>query len=468
MVKIQQLGNLLHISPWLPALAYETTCRKRERKLNKYFQVKYVTEELPLYHVSPDGTHGFALAGFLKRVKAYMEQHRIEYEYEDTREPLDDRDLDIPGISYRHGQREILQSLIRKHNGLVRCPPAFGKSFIIEILCKIYPDKRILVTTARSDVLKDLVPRIKKRCPESPVYLCNATKTYRQDAKVIVCSSKSLHKIDADWPEIIVYDEVHGAAAWQTAVALTAFSTPRIYGFSATPTNRSDGGERIIEGIFGDIIADISHEEAVESGNIVPMEVRLVDAVGKEREFKSEMAMMRHGFWRNGERNARIAYAARRIEQEFDKVLIMVATAEHAYYLRMFLPDYTVVHATMDASRQEELRVAGILGMDENPNKDPVLVKEQFKDGTLRKVIATMKWKEGVDFPDLGVIIRADGQPGYISSIQIGGRTSRIFTDKTKGIVVDFTDRYGPEMQGRAERRIANYRRQGWTVSNWL
>lgn len=69
-----------------------------------------------------------------------------------------------------------------------------------------------------------------------------------------------------------------------------------------------------------------------------------------------------------------------------------------------------------------------------------------------------------VDFPDLGAVVRADGQAGFIPSIQIGGRAQRVFEGKPFGIVVDFTDRFCQALQRRAQTRLKAYKQEGWEI----
>jgi superfamily II DNA or RNA helicase len=97
------------------------------------------------------------------------------------------------------------------------------------------------------------------------------------------------------------------------------------------------------------------------------------------------------------------------------------------------------------------------------PDKDKI--RKDFESGDLQKVIATTVWKEGVDFPDLEVVIRADGMSGYIVGIQMGGRLTRL-SPKDK-ILIDFNDDFGPKLQDRADRRFDHYRKEGWQIENW-
>jgi superfamily II DNA or RNA helicase len=467
VIELIQSKNSIAIRPWLPLLEKETSCMKSVRKQEKG-RVSYVQKQIKLHSVAEGDAYGLTFGGLMERITQALNHRGIPYTLTDMRQPLPEVQLDYPDVVYRTGQRDCLLALTSKHRGVVRCPPGWGKSFVIEMFVRMNTDKRILVTTTRKDVLEQLKPRIGKRCPGHRVDLCNGSKKPKEDAQVIVCSDKSLHHINPDWPEVVIYDEVHNASANVASHYLMRLLAERFYGFSATP-QRTDGSYKVIEALFGPIIADISHSEAVDSQAIVPMQVRIVRNYGDAmKHFSSSHFLNRDGIWRNKHRNEAVADAARRLESEgFEKVLIMTATTEHAYILRLLLPDYTVVHAGIDEEQRQKFIKNGLLLDDEDPNTNPAWLREWFANGDLTKVIATTKWREGVDFPDLRVIVRADAQSSFNTSIQIGGRTSRLSSGKEMGVVVDFADMYGPELERRASKRRENYLDQGWQVVEW-
>jgi len=149
----------------------------------------------------------------------------------------------------------------------------------------------------------------------------------------------------------------------------------------------------------------------------------------------------------------------------------MVDTAEHALRLWRYLPEFYVVHAGI-GTRQWELFVnRGLVRADECFLQKPEVLtcQEKFAKGRLTRVISTMVWREGVDFPELDAVLRADGSPGPIPSTQITGRLSRIGDGiKETGILVDFTDEFGPRFEGRADSRRRVYTSHGWKNTTWL
>ena len=70
-----------------------------------------------------------------------------------------------------------------------------------------------------------------------------------------------------------------------------------------------------------------------------------------------------------------------------------------------------------------------------------------------------------VDFPQLSVLIRAEGAISEVSSTQIPGRVSRLFEGKHVGVLIDFDDKFNEWAQERSAKRFAFYRRKGWLIT---
>jgi superfamily II DNA or RNA helicase len=198
------------------------------------------------------------------------------------------------------------------------------------------------------------------------------------------------------------------------------------------------------------------------------MQVRIVPVEGPVVHGKDPIDLNRQGIWRNTIRNTKIAKTVQKLQEEgIHKILIMVSTAEHAYYLKQYLPDFHVVHSGISPEKIAKFKRLGILPDTEDPNPDIDSIKQLFVSNVITKVISTMKWREGVDVVDLQCVIRADGLSGSIPTIQIGGRTSRIFEGKIRGLVIDYLDDFGEDLAHRARTRMRHYRSEGWNVEEW-
>ena len=88
----------------------------------------------------------------------------------------------------------------------------------------------------------------------------------------------------------------------------------------------------------------------------------------------------------------------------------------------------------------------------------------EFETGRLRKAIATPIWREGCDFRNLAVLIRADAMAGVIPSVQIPGRLSRTAVGKTSGLLIDFMDSFNEDLRRSSEARLKAYKAKGWRI----
>ena len=249
------------------------------------------------------------------------------------------------------------------------------------------------------------------------------------------------------------------------------FSRARFFGFTATPEGRSDQADGFMESMFGSVIHHVPYQEAVDSGNIVQLRYRVyqVREGQKTTGIKSKYKRDRTGIWRNPIRNQLIVHAVRRAEEELGpdaQILIMVSTAEHAFILQQFLPEYVIAAGDMTDEREQDLRDSMAMLEHQVPtsNDQTKIYKEQFSKGELKHAIATYKWSKGVNFLDLAVLVRADGTASEIASGQVPGRLSRKGSDgqKSHGLLIDFNDSFCPTLKQRSLSRFKVYRRNGW------
>ena len=493
MVQIELYQNQSLICPWMKSL--EAPCTAYIRKHLQGYDLVRAKQDLqrfrretnveetamitrigliitPVPLFSANEECAIFYTGLLDVIVKNLNKLKVPYQITDKR---DKQNLlqalpYVEGVSYREHQEDVLLKLLSKHNGIIKAPPAFGKSFVIGVYCKIRsPHETIMVVTNRVSVLKELHTRIVKDIGEKNTTLVCTGHKFNDKARVAIVSSASMQHIPSDWPSVLLYDEVHGAAAPEVGRALMRFYSARLYGFSGTPKGRGDGGDLIGTALFGSVIHEITYDEAKKAGNVSDMEVRVVDVHGTlDVKVKTPVDFNRQYYWRNTIRNKKIAEVVSILERDgIDKILIMVETAEHAYYLRMHLPTFEVVHTPLAPAKIKQFGEMGLLRPGELCNPDADEIKKGFRDSLYRKVIATMKWREGVDLPDLPVVIRADGQCGVIATIQIGGRVSRTCAGKSIGLVVDFRDHFCKETFYKSCAKISHYRTEGWRVVEW-
>jgi len=465
-ITFERSGALYSMAPWLPKLTPLLSYTRREFKFSQWggksSKPSFHNEEL--FTVQEDGSAVFP-AGLFQRVARTIT--KLGHTYKVT----DHRDLkalmpmpDFTRIDkLRPGQDKILTSVAASDGGQLVGGTGIGKSFIIAQICKMYPTLRIVVVSPRKPVVQTLYENIGKATSYTSVGQIGGGKNHSPDHRIIVTTTKSLLKADLEKCDLLMFDEVHGVGYNQISTKLAYIQKARKFGFTATPTGRGDNAELVIEALFGPVLCDIPYEDAIAGKLVTPIEVHkyTVDNAYMPLE-GSIVTRKRHGYWRNKNRNEMIAAVAKSTAPE-EQVLIMVETLEHAIYLHKLLPDYRVVHCGSVSTKKKQIAGRNPKSYRLN-DKQLSGIRRRFERGEIKKAISTTTWKEGVDFPGLSVLIRADGMTSPIASNQIPGRLSRLAEGKVVGVLVDFEDKFTDWALSRAHRRFKIYRDTGWKV----
>lgn len=410
-------------------------------------------------------------AGYLPRIKKVFEERGYRVEVCDLRphpnpEKFTPHWPNVERFEFRPGQLEALRAVASSSRGRIWWPTGGGKSFLVPLICLLYPKLEIVVTTRHSAPLEDLFANLSDHLPSVGVYHSKQKRTGR---RVMCYSAGCLHHADPDTTDLLIADEVHELATDSMFEKFAKFRRSRMLGLSANMDDRWDGADFELEGLFGPVIAKLTYEEGVSQGSIVPIRVlwRDVHLDRNPADGYTDIARKRHGLWRNEARNKLIAQDAQSFPDDH-QVLITVATFDHACHLKKLLPEFTLVYAPSDNKEPLIDRYVrwGLLSEDEPAMTRHRLemLKNRFEDGRLKKVIATTVWNRGVNFRQLQVLIRADGASSAIADTQIPGRLSRTHEgiDKPCGILIDYRDQFDSALAGQARKRFRDYKDKKW------
>lgn len=425
-----------------------------------------------LYWYSDDrGIETFCTySGYTDAIKEKLAERGIAYE-EEMRvfNELPAPDITkVASVQWRPFQTEVFAKLLTYDRGLINCPMAFGKSFIIRNLARVYPTSKIVVIVPQLSVARTLYSEMQ----DIPDVGFHGTGLHK-DGRVVVCCAKSMELAPSD-ANLVLVDEAHSILTTSYIKMLNGFTRAKMFAFTATPTGRSDKADGFMEAVFGRQIAHVTYEDAVEVGNIVQLDVRMVrvtsgpDVAGISDKTRAD----RIGIWFNTHRNNKIIEAIRAVEDEVGpdaQILVMFDKVQHLYLVQQHLLHYQVVTGTVSADDIIRYKEAGII-RDNQPlckPKDADRLREQFERNEIKRVMATMVWKQGVDFRDLQVLVRADGLASSILANQVPGRLSRLGKTITKGngLLIDFYDRFSKPLENRSKKRIESYKANGWNIT---
>ena len=243
---------------------------------------------------------------------------------------------------------------------------------------------------------------------------------------------------------LVVVDEFHKSAAetYQKVFAKLPNTKYRL-GLTATAT-RDDGKAPILFSILNDIVCQITTQELINMGYLVKPKIIFykvdnpTDETTYAEEYKANIVEDA------GVRNAKIIDIVS--DAIGKKVLILTKMVAHGKYLTEKIPGSYHIHGSTSKDRRKQIMV-------------------DFKAGSIKCLVLTLSiGAEGLDIPDLDVIINAAANKGDVKSVQVLGRVLRIFKNKNCATYIDFYDQ-SKYLKKHAEARMRAFKMQGHEVT---
>lgn len=427
-------------------------------------------------HDTEDPTTVYFLPGLWPRVKGYMEANGLEYEIiADNRNPEIRPPIDyeaIKDVQFRKAQDVALALIATSDCGIIEALTGFGKSFLFGVICKAFPTLNILITTDSTSVVQTIYSYLCQQVP-GEVGILMGGKDTSHGKRIVVSTLRSLCKIPETSVNLLLIDECHCCNAGTYGKELMRFCWSKRFGFSASPV-RNDGSGLVMEAILGPVILKLDYDEGVEEGMVVPMRYTMLHCNWVpnicHKDGIADVVMKRYAYWRNTARNRVIAdfvYKFHRAAPDA-QILLICQTLEHCIELNQMLPFFKVLfYGSSDindmARRFPKEKYPNLdLSKYKMTQKQLDIGRAAFAKGTLKFVISTLILKQGVNAPNLRVLVRCEGATSKIMGIQIPGRLSRLAEGKDYGYLVDVDDTGCLWTGRRANIREKLYQEQGW------
>jgi hypothetical protein len=408
--------------------------------------------------------------GYLPRLSKWLAEqgHEVVVELLDQPFPPEVYEEDwasvVSKFTFRPQQDTCLVQIASHDCGVIDAVTAFGKMWLIAMVCCLYPKARIDVIIKPSSVARKMLKLLTAYVANVGLIGDGSSKRGR----VTIYMADSLHRSDGQ-ANIVLCDEVHQLCTDNYAEKLARYTRARIYGFTASKETRGDNLHERLEGIVGPTIFYIDYPTAQALGLVAPIVVQWHDVnldVNPAGGFTDDVARKRHGIWQNDQRNAVIAQAVRPLVLDDQQVLIAVETVEHACFLKRHLPNFQLCYneGSMDSERRQYFINLGFLPPDE-PVMTPARrawMEDAFETRQLMHTIATGVWAVGVSFDTLQVQVRGEGSRSETKSIQVPGRVCRTAEGKEFGVVIDFMDNFDRGFKSASLERKRSYDGQGW------
>ncbi len=320
---------------------------------------------------------------------------------------------------------------------LVSLPTGSGKTVIFSHLAGL-ARKQVLVLAHREELLQQAAEKLVRAMGgQAVVGIERGEAKAAEDAKVIVCSIRSLHEerlarvLRGRDLGLVIYDECHHAAAADNLRVLRqlgAFDNDwegTLLGFTAT-TERGDG--QGLNEVFERIVYSRSLPEMIEDGYLVPLrgyrvstnaDLRRLGASGLDfvDEELAEIVDIE-------ERNALVARSIQELARDRRTIAFCVAV-QHAMHLAQALNAVGVRSGIVHGGMSRELRASTLA---------------DFRSGKFQAITNVGVLTEGFDDPEVSCIAMARPTRSAGLYAQCVGRGTRLHEGKQNCLILDFVD----------------------------
>jgi len=332
-----------------------------------------------------------------------------------------------PRLDLMHGFRFNQEELVTKllladKSGCFSAVTRYGKTTCMVNTLRAYPGVKTIVMAPGIDLIDQLYEDLKEKLPDREVVMIGgSSKTRYQSEDITVCSSDSLEKCCPNTTRLILADEPHTTVTDSRYPIIKTFQNARKLAFGATLTGRFDGKDKLINGLFGEVLAQITFPEAVAIGAVCQIEcLIIVQDIGNSFIPMRNVAYKKLLF-QNPEIAGSVNYMLENhIPQDY-QTLMFIKNEAQADYLHEFL------------ACKPEIAMAKKL-----KSKQRKVLKNSMSGGSITRCLASDIYAQGVTFSDLRCVVNLAGGGPYTNSIQKPGRLAEIRPGKKRGLLVDY------------------------------
>jgi len=250
--------------------------------------------------------------------------------------------------------------------------------------------------------------------------------------------------------DLFIFDEGHGSAAKNAYNLIMSCSAYYRVCMSGTPLDRPDDSNLKVIAGFGDIVHRSTNKEMVEKGVIPEATIRLIQIGGSSGGHARDWNdVYERGIVWYEPRNLRIIQLVQQYYEKDKKVLILFKSIPHGERLSDML--WTEKNADDEETFIAHTKLDGESSLEERED-----ALSSFREGKLRVLLASDIFQQGVDLPDIDVVINAAAGKSVIGVLQRFGRGLR----GDNLILVDFADGQHATLAKHSLARLKIYKKQ--------
>lgn len=351
-------------------------------------------------------------------------------------------------VTLRDYQLEVLEMCQRCTRGIIRAATGSGKTEIMIALISALGVPTIILVDSK-DLLNQTVNRILEGLPGICVRAIHSGKEFIDGEGVPLVTvstfqtlNRKKHLIDKYKFGLKISDECHGVAADTWYEVMGYIDSYYSYGFSGSVQEEFDDQVRWhrITGRTGKPIITIPSSTLVDLGWLAKPLITMVtyDTNSSSGTFSDEYDV-----------------AITNCEA-LNKQLIPALLTKHAGQKTMIIVD-RIEHGR---ALEQTLCLPFVHGGDTIARRKEVL--KQFRSGEIRSLVASRIFRQGIDVPDLEVLISADSNLSYKAVFQKLGRGMRRAEGKSQLFFYDIWPKTGEFLDKHAGERLKKYKWLGF------
>ena len=371
------------------------------------------------------------------------------------------QDVPLQGVTLRTHQVRAGNAMLKKKHGVLWAATNSGKTEVAIGVIKALEEPTLFLVKGK-DLVLQTYERFQKRLGGEDIGIIMSNKwdvrkftiasadTLARRFKPTKVTPKALEKKRQVEElltsiKVVIIDECHTLASDGLFSIVRYCTAPYRFGLSGTPFKRGDKQDLKLIALTGEVCYKVTNKEMIEDGVSVPTHIAFVDIdkptipVGTDYQTAYD-----DGIVHNVYRNRIICDTALHYNRSGKHILIIVKKIDHGHNISDLLTasGEFVPHQFIHGSLDEEIR------------KDAI---DNFKNGITKILIASSILDQGVDIPNIDVLIFASGGNSYIRAIQRVGRGLRLHDRKDKLVVIDFSDRTNKYLAKHSLERIKTY-----------
>ena len=339
-------------------------------------------------------------------------------------------------------QRDAIEAVLAARRGglrrMVVClPTGAGKTVIFSHLAQL-ARRQVLVLAHREELLAQAREKIERAMNGAAVVAIEqGAQRAPEDAKVLVCSIRSLHEerlarvMRGRDVGLVIYDECHHAAADDNQRVLRQLGvfddgwTGTLLGFTAT-TERGDG--KGLDAVFDRIVYTRTLPEMIEDGYLAPLRGYRISTHADLTRISSRGSDLPEEELAEAvdieERNALVARSIQELARD-RRTIAFCVTVNHARNLSRSLNVIGVPAGVVHGAMPKDARAKAL---------------SDFREGKTHVLCNVAVLTEGFDDPGVSCVAMARPTRSEGLYAQCVGRGTRLHPGKKDCLILDFVD----------------------------